>query len=109
MKKIKLLVGMLLLVFVLSVGCTSNTSYQEISFDGVIDLCREKSGGNVNIFTQCLDNQQKATGKLIDYLNTTLDIEGYQNCLKKNTDDNDRSDLVKVGMCLGLGSSKNTI
>jgi hypothetical protein len=101
MKVIKLLV---ILIVLLTIGCTSSNSYKEISFEGIIELCADNSEGDSYIFSQCLDNQEKAAGKLSEYLGRTHQLKKFQNCLEKNTDDQNKTDLVKVSICLGLGS-----
>jgi hypothetical protein len=98
MKPIKLL-AILFLLFFIPISCTSSET--KLTSDGVIELCKEKSNGDIDEFRQCISKQFNAAGKVIIYLRRTNKIENYHECEKQYTDNQNRVDLVMVARCLG--------
>lgn len=98
MKIIKLFVILLIMLSV-TVSCTSSSSL-DLSIEGVIELCEERSD-NTDEFIQCISDQNDACGEIIFYLNATEQLEKCRKCIKIYTDNKNRTDFVMVSKCLG--------
>ena len=120
MKELKLIVviGIILCLFniTMTTGCSKDN--KELSFalkintENTLEICAEKANGDLNLYSQCLDNQIEAMKKLNEYISEATsfkDFEAEDECAKKAMDSKGRIDPMKVVECLGLGHPLNSI